>query len=272
MMMKLLPLVAQAIAERRFLAAKKSDSRYYGEAEDATDLIFDKDVKTADVDVTHVQFYAEGTTKIGDKTSQNCLLAASASTKAKDGGAAPTDAERLRRRQPKTADGASAWSLARSDTDVPTCDNTFYNSKSTSALKAGQNPKANPTGDADNDFKVIIEHANIAQADMVVGNHLLYFCKENATDCSKSLTSGTVYKIKSQDATTTATESVLTFDDGKDVNIKGSTQVGAFAKMWFMVAADAKGPSSITLCATGKGSSARSAAFVAGLMAYAMLM
>lgn len=271
MMMKLLPLVAQAIAERRFLAAKKSDSRYYGEAADATDLIFDKDVTTTDVATDHVQFYAEGTTKIGDKTSQNCTLAASASTKAKDGGEAPTDAEKLRRRQPKSADGSTAWSLTRSDTDVPSCDNTFYNSKSTDVKKAGQNPKENPAGDASADFSVKIDHDKIAEADMAAGQYLLYFCKDNATDCSKSLTSGTVYKVKSQDTAGT-TFSVLTLDDGKDVNIKGSTQVGTAAKMWFMAAADAKGPTSITLCATGKGSSARSAAFVAGLMAYAMLM
>jgi len=270
MMMKLLPLVAQAIAERRFLAAKKSDSRFYGETAGATDLIFDQDVKTADVDVTHVQFYAEGTTKIGDKTSQNMLLAASASAKAKDGGEAPTDAEKLRRRQPKDTDG-TAWSLTRSDTDVPSCDNTFYNSKSTDVKKAGQNPKENPAGDASADFSVKIDHDKIAESDMAAGSHLLYFCKDNATDCSKSLTSGTVYKVKSQDTAGT-TFSVLTLDDGKDVNIKGSTQVGTAGKMWFMAAADAKGPTSITLCATGKGSSARSAAFVAGLMAYAMLM
>lgn len=270
MMMKLLPLVAQAIAERRFLAAKASDARYYGETKEKTDLIFDKDVKDADVDPSHVQFYAEGATKIFDKTSQNCLLAASASTKAKDGGEAPTAAEQLRRRQPKTADGTAVWELEQSD-NVPSCDNTFYNSKDASELKAGQNPKENPSGGAEEDFTVSINHTSIAQGDMVDNNYLLYFCKDNATDCSKSLTSGTVYKIKKQDISGT-TFSKLTFDDGKGVAIKGSDQVGVANKMWFMYAADATGPSSITLCATGKGSSARSAAFVAGLMAYAMLM
>jgi hypothetical protein len=276
MMMKLLPLVAQAIAERRFLAAKKTDARFYG-----GDLIFDKEVSGTDHPVGNVMFYAEGTTKISAVTTANCRLAVGQSSAVSGSDATAPSADQLKkRRQPKQV-GGTAWTLTAADTDVPSCDNTFYQSGDASdEKKAGQNPSDDPTGAASASLSVKFAYTAIAAADLAADKHLLYFCR-HASNCAKGLTSGSVYKIKTSTAeevggsTGTMTHSAVTLDNAAGTTIKGSdttSDLGVKTALWFMAAADKDGPKSVTLCATGKGSSTRSAAFVAGLMAYAMLM
>lgn len=259
-MMKLLPLVAAAVAEKRFLTAKASDVSI-----DATNnqMIFDADLDAAVWTDNVKVLYQASTNAISpdagaltdgqsDITLQHITTVGSADA---------TAAEKKRRRAGK--EDTTAMAFTASDT-APDCANKFVKAEN----KAVQAVSATFGNAAD----ISVKFADTgAAANNLTAGYLYFYCN-HATKCGSTLASGTVYKVACTDDSDNH-DCTLKVADGTGSNLQGAAGDSTFdaTKMYWIEQAEKTAPAAVQLCSTAKASGSRSAAFVAGIITWALL-
>lgn len=271
--MKLLPFVAAAAAEKRFLTTA-------GKARIDTNknLLFDTAVNNTAGDAKLADAFdiAKGAVYIGGKDATNSVtglvegavyrLALPASV---------TDAKwkTNSRLLGKAADGAAVDAITQAT--LPDCSNKFIETKAASeSAKSGADTKGTQTSGAkDADLKLKIDNTksgltNAAKAYLACSN-------KTAFKKPKILKCDTVYTVSDLSGADGTAEFKLT-EKGASAKVKGSatdthhTTDNSWTDMYFVeVASDT--PKVLNVC-TSKASASRMAAFVSGLIAYALLI
>merc|ERR1719313_714973 len=266
-MMKLLPFVAAAAAEKRFLSTA-------GKARIDTNknVLFDTAVNNAAGDAKAANAFdpAKGAVYIGGKDTANSITGLTEGTVYQLAlPASVTDAKwKTNSRNIKLADG-NASSVTQAT--LPSCSNKFIETAAASAsAKSGADTNATQSeGGKDADLQVSINATTAGLAD----NDKVYLAcaGASATKKPKILECDTVYTLSDL----AANKFKLT-KNGASAKVKGSatsthhTTDNSWDKMFFVEVASAT-PNVLNIC-TAKASASRMAAFVSGLIAYALLI
>lgn len=266
MMMKLLPLVTVVVAEKRFLsAAGTGKSRIDANKNLKFDTVVNNDAGDAAAtdafSITSEAFFlgakdaANRPKGLVDGTSYR--LAAPASV---------TDAAWKKQSRLVQAKAGSGGGVITDDTQLPNCDNTFVEGAADSSAgttKGGIHP-ASYSGDASTNISLTV--ASMSDAGFAKDDFVYYACKAGKT-AHANLTCGTVYKLD-----TLASESAPLLKSDGTAGPKGGASHAAtvVGDTWWLEVQSAT-PKTLSVC-TAKASTSRMAAFVSGLIAYALLI
>lgn len=274
--MKLLPFVAAAAAEKRFLSTAGK-----ARVSDKKNLLFDTVINAADGNTAATDAFnmGKGAVYIGGKDATNSVTGMKTGDVyqlAKPADNANLDAKwKKQARNVKTKDGSAEVAITQAT--LPDCTNHFIEHKDNSgALKEGTATNATKTAgakDADLTLNIQDDTAGLANADKV------YLACSNKADNKKPkfLTCGSVYTLSDLAGTGTAAATFKLTAKGATAKVKVTsataedhTTNNTWTEMFFVkVASDT--PKILNVC-TAKASASRMAAFVSGLIAYALLI
>lgn len=264
MMMKLLPFVAVAVAEKRFLT--KGAALIDGTNKN---VMFDKAVNNAagDAAATDAISMTKGVIYMGGKDSASSITGlTTGNAYMLKAPAAPKTTGNWKTHSRLVAATGGAAVAGVADTTLPTCDNLFIESSNAgAAVKEGTAIQASAgLGAATAQVSFTINTVNAA---LTEGDFLYLACKVGGKPHT-SLKCGTTYK-----AGTVANTNDWPIKTSAGGEVKGSAEHATgivYTDMFFVEVATAS-PKTLNLC-TAKASATRMAAFVSGMIAYALLI
>lgn len=262
--MKLLPFVTVAVAEKRFLTAGTGKSRIDANKNLKFDTVVNNDAGTAAAanafSITSQAFFLGAK---DDKNRPKGLVDGTSYRLAAPAGS-PTDAAWKKQSRLVQAKAGSGAGVITDDTQLPNCDNTFIEGGADSnTAKDGQHPTSY-TGDAATNISLNV--ANMGTAGFQKDDFVYYACKAGKK-AHAGLTCGTVYKLD-----TLATNAAPLLKSDGTAGPKGAASHAAtvVGDTWWLEV-QSKAPKTLSVC-TAKASTSRMAAFVSGLIAYALLI
>lgn len=267
MMMKFLPFVAAAAAERRFLTkgAAKIDATNQN-------LMFDTAVNKADASAIATGAFAidKGAIFIGAKLAANRpggLLDGTAYKLGLPTAFAATNTANWKANSRKVT-VAAGTTASMTDAEMPDCNNMFIESSNAAAgaaTKEGAHIQpASFSGAAS--AALTVTFASATNAGLANDDYVYLACKAGGKQ-HKSLTCGTTYQLKNS---ATAESFVLQKSAANDVKGQADHTTGVTVGDMYFVETGATSKT-LSVC-TAKASASRMAAFVSGLIAYALLM
>lgn len=275
--MKLLPFVAAAAAEKRFLSTAGK-----ARVDTKKNLLFDTVINKDDgsAEATGAFAMGKGAVYIGGKDATSSVTGMKTGDVyqlAKPADNANLDATwKKQARNVKTKDGSAEVSITQAT--LPDCTNKFIEHKENSGagLKEGTATNATKTEgakDADLQLNINDTTAGLANADIV------YLACSNKADNKKPkfLACGGVYTLSDLANGGGATATFKLTAKGATAKVKVTSAVpedhttnNTWAEMFFVKVASTT-PKILNVC-TAKASASRMAAFVSGLIAYALLI